>query len=308
MEKMWSQFVQSSEELYESRALRFRNDNKDIWLNAMKILDGMSIIEIGCGGGILCHMIKTCLPDTTVTGVDRDEGHIEFAAAKSKDLNIDCKFVTGDALALPFEDESFDACTSHTVIEHVENSKFISEQYRILKTGGVISVLSVRTNLNVSPENWMPDNAEEVELLNKAWSVTGDFDKEHGIGSFGLEENELPAILEKAGFQHVSVNFISLVPYAPDSADVSHELALRQINTNRVHALSSMRKAINIAPDGLSEKEKSRLTELINQRFDDRVNMYLRGEKLWDIAASTVMVVTGYKNIKGPKGGICCER
>ena len=58
MERMWSQFVQSSEELYASRAIRFRNDNKDLWLNAMKIKDGMNVLEIGCGGGIFCHRIK----------------------------------------------------------------------------------------------------------------------------------------------------------------------------------------------------------------------------------------------------------
>jgi hypothetical protein len=57
-----------------------------------------------------------------------------------------------------------------------------------------------------------------------------------------------------------------------------------------------MRKALNIAPGSLSEVEIQRLTELINQRYDDRINKYLCGEKLWDIASSSVMAVTGYKN------------
>ena len=105
------------------------------------------MLEIGCGGGIFCHRIKQYLPNTTVTGLDRDAGHIEYALAKSKELNLDCSFIVGDALALPFADNTFDACTSHTVIEHVDNAKFLSEQYRVLKSGGVISVLSVRTKL-----------------------------------------------------------------------------------------------------------------------------------------------------------------
>jgi len=298
MRKMWSQFVQSSEELYESRALRFTDENKDLWINAMEIKDGMNILEIGCGGGIFCHRIKTHLPNTTVTGLDRDEGHIEYAIQKSKELDIECKFITGDALNLPFLDNTFDACTSHTVIEHVEASKFLREQYRVLKPGGVVSVLSVRTSLNVSPENWTPVTSEETDLLNKAWTKAGNFDKEHGIGSFSLNESELPAALEKAGFKNVSVNFVSLVPYAPDNADVSNDLALRQINVNRIHALSSMNKALNIAPGGLTQAEAQRLAELINQRFDNRINAYLNGEKLWDIATSTVMAVTGFKEEK----------
>jgi SAM-dependent methyltransferase len=218
--------------------------------------------------------------------------------AKSKELNIDCKFIAGDALHLPFEDNVFDACTSHTVIEHIETDKFLGEQYRILKNGGVISVLSVRTNLNVSPENWRsdnPDNTEEMELLKKAWEKAGNFDKEHGIGSYEMKESDFPAALEKAGFLNVSVNFISVVPYAPDSADVSEELALQQINVNRIHTLSSMKKALNIAPGALSDSETARLIELINKRYDDRIDKYLNGEKIWDVASNTVMAVTGYK-------------
>jgi hypothetical protein len=182
------------------------------------------------------------------------------------------------------------------VIEHVETSRFLNEQYRVLKYGGIISVLSVRTRLNVSPENWKPNDKEETDLLNKAWEKAGNFDKEHGIGSFEMKESDFPIALEKAGFKKVSVNFISIVSYAPDNSDVNEELALQQINVNRIHTLSSMKKALNIAPDGLSEAETARLTDLINQRYDERINKYLSGEKLWDIASSSVMAVTGYKD------------
>ena len=295
MERMWSQFVQLSEELYRSRALRFRTENKHEWLNAMKIADGMTVLELGCGGGIFCHRIKEYLPYTTVTGLDRDAGHIEYAVAKTKMLGIDCKFVVGDVLALPFEDCSFDACTSHTVVEHVPTSQFISEQYRVLKPGGVVSVLSVRTGCSIAPEDWKQDDSEEHTLLNKAWEKAGNFDKKNNIGANKIDESQLPAALEKAGFRDVSVNFISPVRYAPDNADVNDELALEMINANRIHALSSMRKALNIAPDGLTRVEATRLEELINRRFDARVDMYLRGKKLWDMATGVVMAVTGHK-------------
>jgi len=35
MNNYWSAYVQSSEELYQSRALRFREDNADLWLSAL---------------------------------------------------------------------------------------------------------------------------------------------------------------------------------------------------------------------------------------------------------------------------------
>ena len=295
MNKIWSQFVQSSEELYRSRALRFNAANKNLWLAAMEITDGINVLEIGCGGGIFCHRIKEFLPNCTVTGMDRDAGHIEYATAKTAELGLDCKFVVGDALELPFTANTFDACTSHTVLEHVPAEKFLSEQHRVLKPGGVTSVLCVQTGMTISPENWKPTESEENDLLSKAWDKAGNFDKEHGIGAYGLRPDEILAALEKAGFTNVNVKFICAGWYAPDNADVSDEMAIEMINVNRLHTLSSMTKALNIAPDGLTKAEAMRLAELVNQRYDARVDMYKKGEKLWDVACSTVLVATGCK-------------
>lgn len=294
-DRMWSRFVQSPEDLYASRSMRFRSDNKDLWLGAMKLADGMKILEVGCGPGAFCHRIKAFLPGASVTGIDRDAGHVEHAAAKSRELGVDCAFLVGDALSLPFADGSFDACSSHTVIEHVETGRFLSEQLRVLKSGGVASVLSVRASLNVAPENWKPVDPEEAALLEKAWEKAGNYGGERGVGAHPLKESVIPAALDRAGFRDVAVGFISVVPYAPDSADVSQELALEQINANWIAALSSMENALRIFPSGLSDGEKARLAQLINQRHDDRIGKYLRGEKLWDIATSTVMAVTGRK-------------
>lgn len=298
MDTMWSSFVQTSEELYSSRSLRFRADNKDLWLNAMKLTDGMNVLEVGCGGGIFCHRIKTSLPRCRVTGLDRDAGHIRYATQKSSELAIDCSFVQGDALALPFADNTFDACTSHTVIEHVETGRFLREQLRVLVPGGVISVLSVRTRLNVYPENWWSDDPEEKALLDKAWEPSKDLDKENGIARYEMKESEFPRALENAGFTNVNVGFIAVTSYAPDNADVGHDLALAQINDNRLCALSSMEKALRRAPGALTDAERNRLAALVNARYDRRVVLYERGEKLWDIATSTVMAVTGVKPVR----------
>lgn len=292
---MWSQFVQTSDELYNSRALRFREDNRDLWFDAMKLADGMDILEVGCGGGILCHRIKAFLPNAKVTGLDRDTGHIEYAMEKSAELDVDCDFVAGDALGMPFADNTFDACTSHTVIEHVETAGFLGEQYRVMKKGGVISVLSVRTGLNVNPENRKPVGEEESALLDKAWENEREFDRNNGIAAYEMKESDFPAALEKAGFKKVSVNFIALMSYAPDNDDISDGLALAQINANRNCTLESLGKALRRNPDCLTADEAERFKELTNRRYDDRIDKYLRGERLWDMATSNVMAVTGYK-------------
>ena len=67
---------------------------------------------------------------TEITGLDFDTWHIEYAREKSMELNLQCYFVAGDATQLPFEDNMFDVCYSHTVMNFCEPGKFVDEQYR----------------------------------------------------------------------------------------------------------------------------------------------------------------------------------
>jgi len=297
MQNLWSEYVQSSEELFLSRQLRFRRDNGDLWLDAMKLSVGMNVLEVGAGSGPFCLRIKELMPSVTVTGLDRDEGHLDYAKAKASENNLDCNFVLGDALELPFKDNTFDAVTSHTVIEHIETTKFLSEQMRVLKSGGVCSVLSVRTGLSAYPESWAnTDDNEEDALNKKAWANADGFNKEHGIAAYPLKEQEIPKAFEAAGFADVAVNFIHSVWYCPDSSDVDKETAIKQIEMNRIFSHHSVKKALAITPEGLTGTEREQLTKLIDRRFDKRIQDYLAGVKHWDMAVSSVMAVTGFKH------------
>ncbi len=295
MNTIWSQYVQTSEELYQSRDLRFNDSNKDLWLNAIGVKSGQNILEVGCGGGVFCHKIKKYVPDVKITGLDLDTAHIEYARAKALELGLDCTFVNADATAMPFGDNSFDLCFSHTVAEHIPHEPFFGEQYRVLKPGGRITVLSVRTRLGVKNNDWDNIGDEVKALLEKAWSKAGDFDKEHNIGAFEMDEHEYPRELEKAGFHHVNVDFFTVVDYAPDNASVPDEIAIKQINSQRIGWLASVQKALNRCPDALTEHEKSALINLINERFDKRIKQYYNGEKLWDFTTVAVLAVSGRK-------------
>ncbi|MFA6729705.1 MAG: methyltransferase domain-containing protein [Eubacteriales bacterium] len=295
MNNNWSQYIQTTEELYQSRSLRFHDGNKDLWLPAIGVTANMNVLEIGCAGGLFCHRIKTYLPNVTITGLDFDIGHIAWAKEKSEELNLDCVFINGDATAMPFTDNSFDLCYSYTVAEHIPTELFLNEQRRVLKKNGRISVMSVRSRLGVKDENWFIRDAEEIRLFEKVWEKAGDYDKEKGIGSYEMTEHDYPKALEKAGFRNVNVEFITVVDYAPDNADVSDKTALLQINTHRLHVIASAEKALRIAPDSLTDDEKQMLLKLINERFDKRVEQYKNGEKLWDFSTSTVLIASGIK-------------
>lgn len=293
MNNYWSTYVQTSEELYKSRELRFHEGNKDLWLKALQIENGMNILEVGCGGGIFCHRIKTYLPNTSVVGLDRDMGHIEYAKQKSKELGIECTFVNGDATSLPFDSSTFDLCFSHTVFDFCDPYIFLREQYRVLKPGGKV-VISTVSGSNYS-EIWKPDeNCDEKVLFDKLWNEA-DKNELSNIKRNGVEIKEYPKYLQNAGFIKVNVDTISTIPYAPDNHNVSDDMAIKQINENRLSELSSIQKAYLMAPNVLSNNEYEILTNLINKRYDKRLEQYKSGEKLWDFAISMIFVVVGVK-------------
>lgn len=295
MNSNWSQYIQTSEELYRSRALRFHDGNKEKWISQMRVANGMNVLDVGCGSGLFCHRIKTYLPNSTVTGLDFDTGHIGYAKVKTRELGIECNFVNGDATALPFEQNTFDVCYSYTVMEHIEPNVFLKEQYRVLKQNGTIVILSVRPELNINSENWKPGSGEENELLTNAWKANSDFKERLKVCQYPLKEHEILVLMEKNGFKNINIDFMSFVHYAPNNENVSKNIAIESINVNRLFTLNSMKKALRMNPTALTKKEYLKLEGLINQRYDKRILKYLNGKKLWDISTSTMMIATGQK-------------
>lgn len=104
----------------------------DVPLTAQRVLD------IGCGTGTFIEQVMGKVGD--LTGVEYNDGMIEQAKARVGDK---VALIQGSADELPFEDETFHACTVNQVIHHFpkdENYSFakrsFAEAYRVLKPGG----------------------------------------------------------------------------------------------------------------------------------------------------------------------------
>ena len=102
------------------------------------ISNNLKVLDVGCGIGGPARMLadeKNCM----VTGLDLSQEFIDTAKALSKLVNLDSKttFLKGDALDLPFENNSFDVVwTQHVQMNILKKKKFYSEIFRVLKTGG----------------------------------------------------------------------------------------------------------------------------------------------------------------------------
>lgn len=106
-------------------------------------LRGADVLEVGCGrGGGSSFLARYHAPRTT-TGVDIS--HTGIASCRRYRRARGLTFVRGDALDLPFPDESFDA------VVNVESSHcypsveaFLGEVYRVLRPGGSLLFADLR--------------------------------------------------------------------------------------------------------------------------------------------------------------------
>ncbi len=294
MNTYWSQYVQKTEELYLSRALKFHRKNMDRWVDVMQLRDGMKILEVGCAGGLLCHRLKERFPGAEITGLDFDTGHIDYAREKTRELNLKCDFVAGDAAQLPFEDHTFDVCYSHTVMNFCDPGRFVSEQHRVLKPGGRMIIMDVY-NRGAKPEEWIPtDDCEEKELFDKVWAAASG-NPNSRVKRYENRTERYFDYLGAQGFQDISIDAMAVVNYAPDCDNVDDETARAQINDDRMSELCSVEKAYRMAPDGLSQTEYQTLLDMINRRYDRKITQYERGEKNWEFRIATTVLISGTK-------------
>ena len=83
---------------------------------APKSLSGLSVLDIGCGGGLVCEPLTRL--GASVTGIDPARETIEAAKAHAGagDLGIDYRATTAEACS---EGKSYDAVLLLEVVEHV---------------------------------------------------------------------------------------------------------------------------------------------------------------------------------------------
>ncbi|MBJ6989176.1 MULTISPECIES: bifunctional 2-polyprenyl-6-hydroxyphenol methylase/3-demethylubiquinol 3-O-methyltransferase UbiG [unclassified Devosia] len=87
--------------------------------NSIRPFEGIRILDVGCGGGLLCEPLTRL--GATVTGVDAAERNIAIAKihAEQGGLDIDYRATTSEALVAA--GESYDVVLNMEVVEHVDN-------------------------------------------------------------------------------------------------------------------------------------------------------------------------------------------
>ena len=110
-----------------------------------KPLSGLKILDIGCGGGLMCEPLSRL--GAEVTGIDAVEKNIKSAQihADQNDLNI--SYMLSAVEELPTNNK-YDIILNLEVIEHVNNQKlFISKSCELVNHGGLIFVATINKTI-----------------------------------------------------------------------------------------------------------------------------------------------------------------
>jgi len=106
------------------------------------VLKGLDVLEVGCGRGGTSYIIRYFEPKS-LKGLDLCAKSIEFC---EKNYSIKgLSFVQGNALNLPFSNDSFDAVANvESSHRYPDMKRFLDEVCRVLKSGGYFLFADLR--------------------------------------------------------------------------------------------------------------------------------------------------------------------
>ena len=110
-----------------------------------KPLSGLKILDIGCGGGLMCEPLSRL--GAEVTGIDAVEKNIKSAKihADQNDLNI--SYMRSAVEELPTNNK-YNIILNLEVIEHVNNQKlFISKSCELVNHGGLMFIATINKTI-----------------------------------------------------------------------------------------------------------------------------------------------------------------
>jgi ubiquinone/menaquinone biosynthesis C-methylase UbiE len=228
------------------------------WLDAPK---GLRWIDVGCGNGAFTEVLIARLAPAAVTGIDPSPGQIDYALTRPATKLA--QFRVGDAQALPFDDNSFDAASMALAITFVPDpSQAASEMARVVKPGGAVATYM-----------WDFDGGFPLEPLYRAMKSL-DMPIQTRPSQTASRESEMRAIWEKAGMQSVATDVIrirvaysglddfwnsNIVPVGPTGKTLSElSPAARQQLRERLREILPIASDGRIAYDAFANAVKGR--------------------------------------------------
>ncbi len=144
-----------------------------------KICNNLKILDIGCGGGLLCEPMSRLGAD--VVGIDASDKNIKVAKLHAKKDNLDIEYLCATPETFK-TDIKFDVILNMEIVEHVENVDFfLKSSSELLRKNGMMFVATLNKTLKsylfaiIGAEyilNWLPIGTHEWEKFVKPQDLT----------------------------------------------------------------------------------------------------------------------------------------
>lgn len=147
-------------------------DHFDLATGARKPFEGLRVLDIGCGGGLVSEPMTRL--GASVTAVDASEANIKTAMTHAAQSGLDIDFRAGTVEELIEAGEpAFDVVLNLEVVEHVADpSQFLKDCAGLVKPGGLTIVATLNRTAKafalaiVGAEyvlGWLPRGTHEFE-------------------------------------------------------------------------------------------------------------------------------------------------
>lgn len=158
------------------------------------------VLDVGSGTGALSQAVADA-GARRVQGVDMSQGYADHATALLGEDYPQVAFEAGDAMALRFKEESFDASVSGLVLNFVPDASVaVHEMRRVVRPEGVVAA-------------YVWDYAGGMELLRRFWDAAISLDPDASALDEGnrfaiCDPKELDRVFRGAGLEEVETAYI----------------------------------------------------------------------------------------------------
>ncbi|MGC2368822.1 MAG: methyltransferase domain-containing protein [Candidatus Sulfotelmatobacter sp.] len=159
-------------------------------------------IDICCGSGVVTETIVELCPPASVNGIDASSQQIEFARQHRAHPNV--TFQTGNAMALPFADSSFDVAVCGLGLNYIpQPEQGLKEFRRVVCPEGTVAA-------------YVWDYSEGARFLREFWDAAAAIDSEATDFDQGrrfpmCSPEGLHALFEQAGLQDPAAHALNVV-------------------------------------------------------------------------------------------------
>lgn len=182
-------------------------------------LAGLRVLDVGCGGGILCESLAK--RGAVVTGLDVGEDAIACARAHALNSRLSIDYVCQPIET--YDAAPFDHITCMEMLEHVQHpEQVIQHCFRLLNTGGFLFL----STLNRTVRAYATAIVAAEYILGLLPRQTHDFDK-------FIKPNELARMARTAGFETMGLSGLAYNPITSmatlvDAVDVNYLLVCQK--------------------------------------------------------------------------------